>query len=257
MEDFTRTLGEFIKFQQEQNKSQQLAMAQAQYKFMASIVSTLTGNANQRPQNIQTDSEFRMETLGQSISEFDFVPESEITFDAWFGRYESLFSEDAVNLSDQAKTRLLLRKLNTRCHQLYTNSILPQTPKDKSFAETVARCKATFGRQESLFSTRYKCLQLVKSDLDDYSAYSAQVNKLCEAFKLPELTADQFKCLMFVCGLQSHQYADIRTKILSTIDGPNAAYITLSTLVTECHRISSLKNDTALIETNTVNSIQH
>lgn len=223
---------------------------------MERVATTLAGNAEQHHGQPRKDAEFRMEALGQSISEFDYTPESDITFDAWYGRYESLFSEDAVHLTEQEKTRLLLRKLNTRCHQIYINSILPQLPKDKSFIDTVTLLKSIFGRRESLFSTRYRCLQLNKSDLDDYNAYAAQVNKLCEEFKLAELTGDQFKCLMFVCGLQSHQYADIRTKILSAIDGPNAANVTLQNLVAECHRISNLKSDTAMVETHSVKAIQ-
>lgn len=62
---------------------------------------------------------------------------------------------------------------------------------------------------------------------------------------------------MFVFGLKSHQYADIRTKIISTIDSPNAADITLQKLVAECYRMSSLKSDTVLVETSTVKAIQN
>lgn len=256
MEELSKALSDFVKLQQEQSQAQHLAMAKTQQEFMERVATTLAGNAEQHHGQPRTDAEFRMEALGQSISEFDYTPESDITFDAWYGRYESLFSEDAVHLTEQEKTRLLLRKLNTRCHQIYINSILPQLPKDKSFIDTVTLLKSIFGRRESLFSTRYRCLQLNKSDLDDYNAYAAQVNKLCEEFKLAELTGDQFKCLMFVCGLQSHQYADIRTKILSAIDGPNAANVTLQNLVAECHRISNLKSDTAMVETHSVKAIQ-
>lgn len=260
MEELTQNLVEFLKYQQEQNQAQQAQMAQSQQDFLKHLATAFNpvGVRNEIPHPApDADAEFRMESLGQTITEFEFSPDNNITFDAWYSRYESLFTEDAVKLSDPAKTRLLLRKLSTRCHQLYINSILPHTPKDIAFADTIVRLKSIFGRQESLFSSRYKCLQLIKSDLDDFSVYAANVNKHCEEFKLAELTADQFKCLVFVCGLQSHQYADVRTKLLSTIDGPNAANTTLQSLITECHRISSLKSDTALIEVNNVNAVQH
>lgn len=44
-------------------------------------------------------------------------------------------------------------------------------------------------------------------------------------------------------------------KLLSTIDGPDAANVKLQSLVTECHRIARLKKDTALIEVHSVNGI--
>lgn len=161
MDELTKILSDFIRFQQGQSRTQ----AQMQNDFMAQVRA-----ANQ--QIPRQDAEFRMETLGQSMSEFEFAPESGATSAAWYGRYESLFSEDAVNLSEQAKTRLLLRKLSTRCHQLYVNSILPQTPAQKSFTDTVKLLKDILGRQESLFSTRYKCLQLNKSTVDDYTMHT-------------------------------------------------------------------------------------
>ena len=50
----------------------------------------------------------------------------------------------------------------------------------------------------SLFARRYRCMQLEKASTDDYIAYAGLVNKQCEDFQLSTLTADQFKCLMFV-----------------------------------------------------------
>lgn len=244
----TKTLSEFLKYHQDQSQAQQATL-------LTHLTKVFADNANAQPQHPAGDSEYRMETLGQAIVEFEYDADNGITFDAWYLRYETLFTEDAASLTDAAKTRLLLRKLSTRCHSLYINSILPLTPKDNTFANTVLQLKNIFGRQESLFSLRYKCLQVAKSDIEDFNAYAASVNKHCEDFKLAELTADQFKCLVFVCGLQSSQYEAVRMKLLSTIDGPDAANVKLQSLVTECHRIARLKKDTALIEVHSVNGI--
>lgn len=272
-EENKKLLLDFIKFQNEQSiknqaaiqeacMKQQAAMAEVQQTFLKHLADTLKENVGGNGsgalgQGNTPPDEFRMESLSQGITEFEYDPEANITFDSWYSRYESLFTEDAVNLSDQSKTRLLLRKMSTRCHELYINSILPQTPKDILFAATVTRLKSIFGRQVTLFRSRYNCLQLVKSDLEDFSAYAANVNKHCEQFKWNDMTADQFKCLIFVCGLQSHQHSDIRTRLLSTIEGPDAAAATLQTLTTECNRIISLKSDTALIESQSVHAIHY
>ncbi|CAH8672200.1 unnamed protein product [Schistosoma rodhaini] len=62
------------------------------------------------------------------------------------------------------------------------------------------------------------------------------------------MTEDQFKCLVFVCSLQSSEDADIRTRILSKIEQcPN---ITLQEVTTECQRLVNLKHDTSMVENN-------
>lgn len=157
---------EFLKYHQDQSQAQQATL-------LTHLTKVFVDNANAQPQHPAGDSEYR-------IVEFEYDADNGITFDAWYLRYETLFTEDAASLTDAAKTRLLLRKLSTRCHSLYINSILPLTPKDNTFANTVLQLKNIFGRQESLFSLRYKCLQVAKSDIEDFNAYAASVNKHCE-----------------------------------------------------------------------------
>lgn len=74
------------------------------------------------------------------------------------------------------------------------------------------------GRNISLFNLRYQCLKLVKSSTQDFTSYATIVNNCCEDFKIKEMSDDQFKCPMFVCGFQNHDDSDIRTKLLSKID---------------------------------------
>lgn len=58
----------------------------------------------------------------------------------------------------------------------------------------------------------------MKESNDDYIDLASLVNKQCENLQLGTLTADQFKCLIFVCGLTSPEDADVRTRALSTIE---------------------------------------
>ncbi|XP_055590803.1 uncharacterized protein K02A2.6-like [Uranotaenia lowii] len=75
------------------------------------------------------------------------------------------------------------------------------------------------------------------------------VNKVCEDFELANLTADQFKSLIFICGLQSTKDADIRTKLLSKLEatGPEEE-CSLEILVKDAQRLQNLKLDTAMVE---------
>jgi hypothetical protein len=192
--------------------------------------------------------EFVMESLAKSMTEFSYDPENGVTFQAWYARYEDLFTFDASTLEDSAKVRLLLRKLNTSEHQRYLNYILPKVPKEFKFKETVDRLKDIFGVRESIFSIRYKCLQIAKKKDEDYVTYASRINKNCEDFQLNNFKSDQFKSLIFVIGLKSQDEADIRTRLLSKLeDDSEDKPITLETLKTECDRIRNLKTDTALI----------
>lgn len=197
----------------------------------------------------QNQNEFLIETLSRGINEFNYDPEAGVTFEAWFAKYEDLFEEDARNLDGPAKVRLLLRNLSTVAHKKYVNYILPKKAKEVSFEDTTKTLKSIFGRHTSLFNLRYQCLQLQKDSSDDYFTYAGTVNEKCEEFKLQEVTADQFKCLLFVCGLNSSKDADVRTSLLSKIESSSpAAQMTLHSLAEECQRLLNLKKDTAMIE---------
>ncbi|XP_065084352.1 uncharacterized protein K02A2.6-like [Ochlerotatus camptorhynchus] len=142
-------------------------------------------------------------------------------------------------------------------HEKYVNTILPKHPRDFTLDETVTKLKKLFGRQKSVFNSRYQCLKYAKSDADDFTSYAAMVNKHCEAFQLSKLTPDQFKALRFVCGLQSPRNADIRARLISKLEADETAVnelgvatskVTLENLVEECHRVTNLKQDTLMVE---------
>ena len=81
---------------------------------------------------------------------------------------------------------------------------------------------------------------------DDFVTYAGLVNRECERFKLKELTENQFKCLIFVCELQSSKDSDIRKRILAKIESDPE--ISLQSLAEECQRLINLKHDTQLMK---------
>ncbi|XP_055604914.1 uncharacterized protein K02A2.6-like [Uranotaenia lowii] len=190
--------------------------------------------------------ELVIESLANSIAEFRYEPEHNITFTAWFTRYEDLFARDAARLDDSAKVRLLLRKIGTSEHDRYTSYILPKAPKDVSFSETVTRMKSLFGTPQSIISRRYQCLQVSKQPSEDYKSFTCRVNRLCVEFELGKMSEDQFKCLMFVCGLKAENDAEMRTRLLSRIEERND--ISLEQVSDECQRLLNIKHDAAMIE---------
>ena len=184
--------------------------------------------------------------ITNSMTEFYFDPVAKITFDSWFKRYEDIFRSEFVNQSEEWKIRLLLRKLGPKEHEKYCNFILPKKPTDHSFEGTIKFLGEMFGDQSSLFNIRYQCLNLLKNDQEDFVTYAGTVNKECERFKLKDLTDDQFKTLMFICGLRSSKDAEIRTRLLSRLE--NEPNISLQAVANECQRLINLKHDTAMIQ---------
>lgn len=177
--------------------------------------------SNPAPVNVQLQQrrpEQIIESLSSVIKEFSYDPEAGMTFDRWYNKYDDLFEEDGKELNDAAKIRLLLRSLSVPVHEQFISYLLPKRPRDFTFKEVVSKLKAIFGVQRSLFSKRYDCLRLSKNDSDDYITFASLVNRHCEEFELPRLTIDQFKALVFICGLQSPKESEVRTRLLSKLE---------------------------------------
>ena len=231
-----------------------LNMLEEQQKFIAlqtELLSKAMQNLNGAPntalnKNEDAQTEKTMDTLAKSMSDFHYDPENNSTFKNWYARYSDWFEVDAAKLKDDAKVRLLLRKLDTTAHARYLNYILPKTTRDFNFEETIEQLEKIFDHQMSLFNMRYNCMKIIKRPDDDFISYAGNVNRQCEDFKLANLTNDQFKCLIFVCGLNSSKDSDIRTRLLSKLDSDEN--VTLDTLTTESKRLIALKHDTNMIE---------
>ncbi|CAH8601572.1 unnamed protein product [Schistosoma rodhaini] len=188
-----------------------------------------------------------IESYLNPIPEFIFDADSGHTFEAWFGRIEDIFRVEFAAMEDTKKVRLLLQKLGPNEHQKYKNHILPKHPREISFDETVNILNKMFSEQMSLFRIRYNCLQLTREADEDYTTYAGRVNLQAERFKLNVLTSDQFKCLLFISGLNSPSDADVRMKLLSRMEHDEE--MTLQTITGECQRLINLKQDSAMLET--------
>jgi len=107
----------FMQQQQTHLREQQEFFIQQQNAFAAQLSKAFTSS-------ITSHKEIKTESLASGITEFVYDPDNRLTFDAWFVRYEGLFNVDAKDLDDDAKVRLLLRKLNTTTNYISTTSFL-------------------------------------------------------------------------------------------------------------------------------------
>lgn len=203
---------------QQPNSNQMLIqILQQQQQLMTQLSQQVTATQHVI-QNLSRD-ETVLDSLSSNITEFVYDPEHcGCTFDAWYARYADLLDKNAEKLDDAAKVRLLMRKLNPPAHERFTSFILPKLPKELTFSETVQKLKTLFGSTVSVFHRRYLCLQTTKEESDDFVSYSCKVNKACVDFKLRELSEEQFKCLIFVCGLNSSRDSDIRMRLITKLN---------------------------------------
>ncbi|VDO53234.1 unnamed protein product [Haemonchus placei] len=130
----------------------------------------------------------------------------------WYSRYKEVFTEDARQLPKAA-----------RCY-------FWEVPATRVTQETVDYLSHLFDLKSSEFTTKYQCLELEKSDHEDYLAYT---------------DSDGIKCLLWIFGLNSKSEAEIRQRLIAILDREYKAgrKIPLHELYQECENFLNPKRD--------------
>ena len=129
-----------------------------------------------------------------------------------------------------------------------------KTTCELGFLETVKLLSEIFSSKTSLFHKRWKCLNLTKRDSNDYLGFASVVNKNFDDFKLGELSADNFKCLIFTQSLVSAKDTEIRRRVLSKLE--NEPDLILQKLADDSRRIVSVRKDSTNIEKSVVADVR-
>lgn len=213
-------------------------------------------------------SENQIESISKLINtEFFYDPDNGITFEKWFAKYKDLFMEDAKNLDEKQKIRILMRKLQSKEHALYESHICPKSPQDLTFNENIQKLTLRFGLKETVFQSRFKCLHVSKTPFEDFFTYAGRINRLVTKIDFKKMTEDQFKCLLYVSGLQSSDDSKLREKLLNQLEMekladniectastsssttiPRNCLLTIDQLVLESERLASAKIDSKTVE---------
>lgn len=129
-----------------------------------------------------------------------------------------MFSSEAGDMTDSQKVDLLTEKLSYPDYTKFALTILPRTKVDIPFEDAVTELKRIFGRKESQFALRYKCIKTSIESGEDLDTYAARVNLRCEKFNITGCTADDFKVLVFVQGLNIADYSRALEELLNKLD---------------------------------------
>ena len=189
-----------------------------------------------RSSPIANEFSFPQNTIRSVIENFLYTPEKDVTFTSYFRRYEGLYTTDCANWNNSKKVRLLLRKLGTTELTKFINYTLPRKANELTFAETVELLMELFSPKTCLFHKRWRW----KKE-EDYTTFESEVNKHCDDFRLAELSADIFKCLIFVQEQLSKKAAKIRWRILNKLE--NEPNNTLQQKAEDCQRYVSMNQD--------------
>lgn len=191
--------------------------------------------------------------LSSRISEFNYNPNYDDYFENWFQRVEPIIKIDGADLSEEAKVRLIISKLSNIVFKRYANLLLPRKPTDLNLEETIKLLKKNFGKNISIFNERYNCMKMIKKSTEDFDTFGSKVNAACENINFTSMSIDEFKCLIFTCGLQAPDDGEIRTRIIAKMD--EKPKLTLDEAIQECKRFSTIKNDSKMIQQGTSSNV--
>ncbi|EYC29725.1 hypothetical protein Y032_0006g3146 [Ancylostoma ceylanicum] len=188
--------------------------------------------------------EFVTNSLSTRLPEFTYgQTDNGCTFDVWYNRYEDIIANDGSTLDDAAKARLIVSKLDTATYARFTNHILPEKTFDVSLDETVKTLKELFGHNTSVFARRYAYLRIQRND-ETIRDYTGLVNRRHEMAEFNDVTPEQMKCLVWICGLANSEDADIRARALRRMeDNPQT---TLKGLSAEIQQFVNIRQDAKL-----------
>ena len=199
-----------------------------------------------RNRNDDDENSFSQSAIWAAIDTFKHEPENGLTFEAYFRRFEDTFNIDCSQWADAKKSRLLLRKLGQAEHEKFVDYILPKKTNELTFDETIKLLMELYGTKASLFHKRWVCLNLKRTEDQDYTTFASIVNKHCDDFKLSSLSIDNFKCLVFTQGLIDQQDAEIRRRALVKLEAEPE--LTVQKLAEDIQRHIAVKRESKNIE---------
>ncbi|EFP01349.1 hypothetical protein CRE_29226 [Caenorhabditis remanei] len=158
-----------------------------------------------------------VDSISRRIANFEYEPEEGQAFEDWYLRYGDTITGEGTDLSDEAKRRLILSKLNQRDYNYFTNRILPDKTSEFKFEEIVNKLKECFPSTRSTFARRMEFLKIIDKG-GDLGEYTGRVKKAYADAKFNEMSSEQVQCLMWIKGLRNNGTVDIRARAMQIME---------------------------------------
>ncbi|CAB3406117.1 unnamed protein product [Caenorhabditis bovis] len=110
-----------------------------------------------------------------------------------------------------------LKELENKEAEQFRSFILPKTPADVTFNDTIATLKKLFNQTKSLARLRYELFS-VKFDGVDRNDYTALVKRRFASAQWNQLLPDQAECLLWIIGLHASEHLDLRIWALRELE---------------------------------------
>ncbi|KAF1745898.1 hypothetical protein GCK72_022345 [Caenorhabditis remanei] len=158
-----------------------------------------------------------VDSISRRIANFEYEPEEGQAFEDWYLRYGDTITGEGTDLSDEAKRRLIVSKLNQRDYNYFTNRILPDKTSEFKFEEIVNKLKECFPSTRSTFARRMEFLKIIDEG-GDLGEYTGRVKKAYADAKFNEMSSEQVQCLMWIKGLRTNGTVDIRARAMQIME---------------------------------------
>ncbi|EFO85571.1 hypothetical protein CRE_29108 [Caenorhabditis remanei] len=192
------------------------------FSKMAQATGASTGSSSVSNTSIQL-----VESLSTRIPMFAYEPDEDRTFDSWYSRYEDIITKDGSSLTEDAKARLVLSKLNAKEYSHFANRILPTLPNALGFTDLIQKLKETFKSTSSIFRKRQDFLR-TEYNGSAIEEYTGLVLRRFTSSEFKKMSDDQICCMVWINGLRDNSYSDIRTKALQVMEAkPNCTLLEL------------------------------
>ncbi|VUZ50490.1 unnamed protein product [Hymenolepis diminuta] len=153
----------------------------------------------------------------KNIGEFQYEPSVGEIFTAWYTRNRDVYENRMAGLPNETRINMLLQKFSKSDHDLYLAHLIPFSPKDLMFEEMIEKCEKVLDDNTSLFSRRFKCLNLTIREVENIHKCTAVVNRMSNAFSYGSLKEDQFRNL----DIMLHHLLDAYNNFWSLITDSN------------------------------------
>ncbi|EYC04027.1 hypothetical protein Y032_0090g2373 [Ancylostoma ceylanicum] len=138
-----------------------------QMQLMQQMMQALLSGEMKPPQAVTPTQSTLMSELNGRMSTFTFDSDMDRCLTRWYDRYGEILMKDGASLSEDARLRLLLGKLDNDSFERYKRQILPKTPSQVSYNEIVITLRKMFDVKQLLFTLRFQCLNLGKKNSED------------------------------------------------------------------------------------------